>query len=337
MSKTRSQYIWHYLAASCLLMLLAACNGSGGTSGPQPTPTPFLAIQPYTFTGHTDAVTDEAWSPDERYIASSGNDKNVLVWDSATGKLLHTFTGNVQTVASLAWSPDSKEIAAGSGDGTVQIWDLATGKKVLTYQDLYGAVYAVAWSPDGKKIASGGTALYIWNAATGRTIQALNEIPVFGPTTIQWSPDSTRIAIGRDQSILTQVIDASTGKILQTYKGHHAVVCAVAWSPDGKFIVSGDVSGVLQVWNASTGAHIMTYKGHIHGANITSVHWLPDGQRIVSSSRDGTVQIWNATTGKKLFTYKDPTGDILAMAVSPDGSYVVTGGEDDKERVAKLV
>lgn len=335
--KCRSHSLWRYLVASCLFILLAACNGPGGTSGPQPTPTPFLAIQPYTFSGHTQNVTDEAWSPNEHYIASSGNDKKVLVWDAATGRLLSTFTSDVETVASLAWSPDSKKVAIGSGDGTVEIWDLASGKNILTYRDLYGAVYAVAWSPDGKMIASGGTALYIWDATSGRTIQALNDIPVFGPTGINWSPDSKKIAIAHDQSIITQVINASTGAILQTYKGHHAVVCAVAWSPDGTHIASGDVSGVIQVWNASTGAHITTYKGHIHGANITSLAWLPDGERVASSSRDGTVQIWNATTGKKLFTYKDPTGDILAMAVSPDGSYVVTGGEDNKERIAKLV
>ena len=77
-------------------------------------------------------------------------------------------------------------------------------------------------------------------------------------------------------------------------------VFAVAWSPDGKRIASGDSDGLVLVWDAFTGGHTYTYRGHVDyypghytsGAAVNSLAWSPDGKHIASASSDSTVQVW---------------------------------------------
>lgn len=329
------RYFLQALTACTLFVLLVACDSTGANNGPRATPTPYFSIQPYTLTGHAEVITAQAWSPNERFIASSSEDGTVVVWNAVSGQTVYTYHSPSSVVTSLAWSPDSKRIVSGGSDGVAQVWDATSGSNVVNHRMTFGAVYAVGWSPDGKYIASGATVVEIWDAATGRLVRSLSKTSVFGPTDLQWSPDGKRLAVGLDNNLGAQIWSMTSGKMLLSYHPP-TQLRTLAWSPNGQFIASGDVNGTVQVWNSQSGARVTTYKGHTQGTGISGVGWLPDGQRVVSGSRDGTVQIWNATTGKKLFTYTDPSGDVEAMAISPDGSYVVTGGIDHKERVAKL-
>ncbi len=63
-----------------------------------------------------------------------------------------------------------------------------------------------------------------------------------------------------------------------TYSGHSDYVSSVAWSPDGKYIVSGSIDGRIQAWDATSGNHIYTYAGHSDA--LFDVAWSPDGKRI---------------------------------------------------------
>ena len=82
------------------------------------------------------------------------------------------------------------------------------------------------------------------------------------------------------------------GKTLYTYRGHRSMVTAVAWSPDGRRIVSASYDGTAQVWDALTGSGVLTYRRHF--GTVNAVTWSPDGKRIASGSLDETVQVWQA-------------------------------------------
>jgi len=75
------------------------------------------------FTGHKGAIYSLAFSPDGRYLASSGVDKRILVWDLAEGTLLTELKGHSDTVYSLSFSRDGNTLASGGVDNCVKLWN----------------------------------------------------------------------------------------------------------------------------------------------------------------------------------------------------------------------
>ena len=104
------------------------------------------------------------------------------------------------------------------------------------------------------------------------------------------------------------------------------VLLGLAWSPDGKSIVTGAGDGTIQVLDASTRSVRVTYSGHSN--SISAVAWSPDGKRIASASYDQTVQVWDAQTGQTLLTYSDHNSPVLSVAWSPNGQQLLSGSED---------
>ena len=105
-------------------------------------------------------------------------------------------------------------------------------------------------------------------------------------------------------------------------------VTSVAFSPDGKRIVSGSEDQTLRLWDATTGKPIgEPLKGH--DKSVISVAFTPDGKRIVSGSEDQTLRFWDATTGKPIgepLKGKDRYYELgMVVAFSPDGKSIVSG------------
>jgi WD40 repeat protein len=115
----------------------------------------------------------------------------------------------------------------------------------------------------------------------------------YSVNTVALSPDGKHVAFGGwDETV--QVNDLVEGGRALTYKGHIDTVQAVAWSPNGRCLVSafgGESTGDVQVWNADTGETICTHTGY--SSLVRSVQWSPDGKHIASASKDGTVRVWS--------------------------------------------
>ncbi|HEX9035987.1 MAG TPA: WD40 repeat domain-containing protein [Ktedonobacterales bacterium] len=203
-----------------------------------------------------DACIAVAWSPNGRYIASGGND-NVQVWDAMTGQLRAKY-GN-GGVMSLAWSPDSTYVASGGDAPTVQVWNALTGKLLLTYRGHSAHVIGVIWSPDGKYIASASSdyTVQVWDAMTGTRHLTYRAEANGGPASLAWSPNGKYIVVSEfrestpeENKSDVEVIDAKTGKLILTYRGHSSLVWSLSWSPDGTRIASGSEDGTAQIWQA---------------------------------------------------------------------------------------
>jgi eukaryotic-like serine/threonine-protein kinase len=293
-----------------------------------------------TLKGHLGRwVTSVAFSPDSKRVVSGSWDKTLKVWDAARGQEALTIKGQSLSVTSVAFSPDSKRVVSGSWDKTLKVWDAARGQETLTIE---GRSHGVAFDPGGNRIASGsdGKTVKVWDAASGRTILTLkgHSQPVIS---VAYSPDGKRIVSGsgemdaRGQKLLpgeVKVWNAATGEETMNLKGHTSDVRTVAYSPDGKRIVSGGAASSdssVKVWDADTGQECLSLKGHW----VSSVAWSPDGKRLAGGGYDETVNVWDAATGRETLTLKGHTGVVTSVAYSADGKRIVSGSDDKTLKV----
>lgn len=248
-----------------------------------------------------------AWSPDGKYIVSSNSkyitDKTVQVWDTSTGATIFTYTGHKTNVEAVAWSPDGKRIAS-ADHTTIQVWDATTGGNAISYANGLYSPNGLTWSPNSRYIASAG-----WDVI---------DVTVNGDS-ISAHPDPMA-------HWAVWVWDAVSGNTILSYDKHQqtGTAGAVAWSPDGRYIASGDHDNdnTVRVSEATTGALVVQYKKHPSGSMIEVVAWSPNGKYIASGGQGGGTQVWNATTGTTIFISGK---DAQTLAWSPDGKRIVAG------------
>ncbi|KAM3066213.1 hypothetical protein ACMFMG_012117 [Clarireedia jacksonii] len=129
------------------------------------------------------------------------------------------------------------------------------------------------------------------------------------------------------------IVEPYWNAMLQTLEGHTSWVSSVAFSPNGKQIVSGSRDKTVRLWDTATGQQVLlaldTYTD-----SVRSVAFSPDGKQIVSGSRDKTVRLWDTATGQQvLLVFEGHTDAVSSVAFSPDGKQIVSGSHDNTVRL----
>jgi WD40 repeat protein len=112
----------------------------------------------------------------------------ILLWQTATGRLVRTLEGHATNVYSVAWSPVAETLASAGQDGTIRLWDPATGQLIRTLDIGDFKVEQIAWSPDGNTVASASDdgIIHLWPGTAARLLNlARDRIRLYTPTSAE--------------------------------------------------------------------------------------------------------------------------------------------------------
>jgi WD40 repeat protein len=191
----------------------------------------------------SDYVTAVAWSPQGNILAASSAAGEVVLWDS--GELSTLQEPNDKSVDCLAFSKDGQFLASGGQDGKVKIYRISTNEAIITLENAPAWVDKLAWNPTRNELAfSLGRYVQVWDVEANEIVVTLNfeSSSVLG---IDWRCDGKYLAICGNQGIkIWKTQDWDDDPYIVDIP---AASLVMAWSPDGKFIASGNIDRTITV------------------------------------------------------------------------------------------
>jgi hypothetical protein len=283
-------------------------GGAKGPSGSDPD-RPQLVVPSIASHVKQQPVTAIAASADGKFLAVAGFERVHLLQQEAKGlpetpsvgtwKTVRTLTGFPGKVQSLHFSKDSERLITSSGVtglvGRAAIWNVADGKLIRDFEGHRDTVYDAELSPNGKLLA---TCSYDRRA-------------------ILW--------------------DAETGQQLRVLEGHTGAIYDIAFSPDSTLVATASADDTCKIWLAASGDRLDTLFQPLKESY--AVAFTPNGKQVLSGGADNRIRVWQLISKTKpainpqteaRFAHE---GAILQMALTPDGSRLVTVADNKTIKV----
>jgi len=281
-------------------------------------------------------------------------------------------TGWRKPVRALALSPSGRLLAAGGDARQLILYDLKK-RRTRWISSARGPITALAFSPDGKSLAIGwkGSRVDLVAVKSGRVLRRIGPLKGW-PRSLAFAPGGKVLAVaGQAQQIA--LFDPATGKALALLTGHTSWVNQVAFSDDGKRIAGAGWDHAVRIWEVASRTLLRSV--HAHRYAVNAVVFSRNGKWILSASDDQHVRRIQVRSGKVVADRQSPAvlclarargtglvvagtfrgrllylgeklatptkilnahrGQVFAVAVTPKGRLVITGGRDGKIKLWK--
>ncbi|KAL7575752.1 hypothetical protein ACA910_003082 [Epithemia clementina (nom. ined.)] len=275
------------------------------------------------------------WS--SQNVLAVGLGSCVYLWSACTSKVtkLCDLEATDDAVTSVAWAQRGTHLAVGTNRGEVQLWDTMQSKKVRSMAGHSSRVGALAWT--GPVLASGSRDRLIYlrdvRVQASYTDKLSNhKQEVCG---LKWSFDEPSfLASGGNDNHLHVIDSRHPCSPIHKFTEHTAAVKAITWSPHQHGLLAsggGTADRCIRFWNTLSGVGLNKIDT---GSQVCNIAWSQNCNEIVSTHGYSLHQIvvWRYPSMNKVATLTGHTYRVLYLAMSPDGSTVVTGAGDETLR-----
>jgi WD40 repeat protein len=220
----------------------------------------------------------------------------VRLWNAATGELIRSLPTEVDEACVPQFSPDGRRVLVRAQyEGPARIHEVKTGRELFSLNPQQQSPLADAYSPDGKSIAvsTRDGRVVFYSAADGKPEPAAIEGLARDTRQIVFRPDGQRLVMNLGPT--AAVYDVQMRKRVCDLKGHESGILAIAFSGDGKYLLTGSADHSAVLWDAESGRILAIYQGH--SAAVSRVAISPDGQHVATGSTDGSIRLWPRDLG----------------------------------------
>ncbi|MFH1764122.1 MAG: hypothetical protein ABIF09_08025, partial [Gemmatimonadota bacterium] len=286
-----------------------------------------------TLSGHHNEVCSVAVTPDGKRIVSAGFDGVLRVWASDSGEEVFTLRGHEASVRAVAVTPDGQTIISGDDDGFLRTWDPETGHAKSVWRGHSSLINALSVFPDSRRAVSADReTLKIWELSSGRLVAALQghtgsiEAVAVMPSGDRILSGSYERPDGKNPWSSHSVILWNAETAEELFRWHEDDwVTSLAVTPDGKGVVSGGGTS-LRHRDAASGESQLRHTAPSNSVRVLTI--TPDGRLAVSGGPDSTVRVWEVNTGRELRRFHGHGAGVTGVAVTPDGTRIVSSSTD---------
>lgn len=282
-----------------------------------------------TLTGHGDTISQIAWSPDGRMLASCSADLTLRTWDMRSGSTQHVMRSVEAGVSCLTWSPDGKMLVSGQDNGGIKQWD-TQGHLLQAFREHNGMIFRVAWAPNGEFYASASAdnTIRLWNSQTARMTRMLR-MPSGQALDVAWSRDGKMLAAASSEGSI-RVWDAAGERIQRSLASGNDAVLSLAWSPTNRLLAAASADRMVRLWDPETGQLKHILQGDVEP--ITAVSFSHCGRIMAGRNMSGALRLWRTDSWESLPGLPDSGGTNLfssCVAWAPhEATLAFVTGED---------
>lgn len=248
---------------------------------------------------HSQPVTNFAFSPDGKALATASNDCLVRVWDVGTGAV-ESHSCHQQAVYSVAFaSSDGTKLVSGGQRGELWWWDRTAkkGTRVTGHRD-DETICCLTSSPDFRRLISGTvwgirSEAIIWDISGGAPVASGEPVDAGSVvSSISISPESEHFALGLIQPKV-RIRRLSDSAEERTLVGEGPWMSGAAFSPNGEHFVTAAASGQLRIYRNWRAPNVDRDVTVFRTADaFRRVEFFPNGKAFVTASMDGNIRVW---------------------------------------------